>query len=66
MLSNPPRESETEAMTALPKEKYTLEEYLELDRKSEERLEFWNGEIFSLSEIYKNVNLLSPTPAGLV
>jgi hypothetical protein len=32
MLSNPPRESETEAMTALPKEKYTLEEYLELDR----------------------------------
>ena len=51
MLSNPPRESETEAMTALPKEKYTLEEYLELDRKSEERLEFRNGEIFSMSGV---------------
>jgi Uma2 family endonuclease len=51
MLSNAPRESETEVMTALPKEKYTLEEYLELDRKSEERLEFWNGEIFSMSGV---------------
>lgn len=38
-------------MTALPKEKYTLEEYLELDRNSEERLEFWYGEIFSMSGV---------------
>lgn len=36
-------------MSALPKEKYTLEEYLELDRNSDERLEFWDGEIFSMS-----------------
>ncbi len=38
-------------MTALPKQKYTLEEYLELDAKSEERLEFWDGEIFSMSGV---------------
>jgi Uma2 family endonuclease len=38
-------------MSALPKEKYTLEEYLELDRNSDERLEFWDGEIFSMSGV---------------
>ncbi|MCI0663726.1 MAG: Uma2 family endonuclease [Acidobacteria bacterium] len=36
-------------MSAHPKLKYTLEEYLELDRNSEERLEFWDGEVFSMS-----------------
>ena len=36
-------------MSALPKPYYTLEEYLELDRNSEERLEYWDGEIFSMS-----------------
>ncbi len=36
-------------MTALPKYKYTLEEYLELDAKSEARLEYWDGEIFDMS-----------------
>lgn len=38
-------------MSALPKPKYTLEEYLELDRNSEERLEYWDGEIFSMSGV---------------
>ncbi len=38
-------------MSALPKERYTLEEYLELDRNSDERLEFWDGEIFSMSGV---------------
>ena len=38
-------------MSALPKEKYTLEEYLELDRNSDERLEFWDGEVFSMSGV---------------
>jgi Uma2 family endonuclease len=28
---------------------YTLEEYLELDRNSEERLEYWYGGIFAMS-----------------
>lgn len=38
-------------MAALPKYKYTLEEYLELDAKSEARLEYWDGEIFDMSGV---------------
>jgi len=38
-------------MSALPKQKYTLEEYLELDAKSEGRWEYWDGEIFSMSGV---------------
>ncbi len=35
----------------LPQEKirYTLEQYLELDHESEEKLEFWDGHIFTLA-----------------
>ena len=35
----------------LPKEKfkYTLEDYLELDHESEEKIEFWDGHIFTLA-----------------
>ncbi len=36
-------------MAAHPKRKYTLEEYFELERSTNERLEYWNGEIFSMS-----------------
>jgi Uma2 family endonuclease len=36
-------------MSAETKRKYTLQEYLELDAKSAERLEYWQGEIFSMS-----------------
>ena len=36
-------------MSAQPK--YTLEEYLELDYKSEARLEYWNGEVFDMSGV---------------
>jgi Uma2 family endonuclease len=38
-------------MVANPKRRYTLEEYLELDRKSEERFEFWHGEVFCMSGV---------------
>jgi len=38
-------------MSAQPKLRYTLEEYLELDRSSDERLEFWDGEVFSMSGV---------------
>lgn len=38
-------------MAANPERRYTLEEYLELDRTSEERLEFWNGEVFCTSGV---------------
>lgn len=36
-------------MTPVPKKKYTLEEYLELDRNSEERYEYFNGEVFAMA-----------------
>lgn len=36
-------------MAANPERRYTLEEYLELDRTSEERFELLNGEIFCMS-----------------
>lgn len=44
----------------LPQEKakYTLEEYLELDHNSEEKIEFWDGHIFTLagaSEIHNQI-----------
>jgi Uma2 family endonuclease len=38
-------------MAANPERRYTLEEYLELDRTSEERLEFWDGEVFCMSGV---------------
>lgn len=38
-------------MSAQPKLKYALEEYLELDRNSEERLEYWDGEVYSMSGV---------------
>lgn len=38
-------------MIANLKKRYTLEEYLELDRQSGERLEFWNGEVFNMSGV---------------
>jgi Uma2 family endonuclease len=34
-------------MTALPKQKYTLEEYFELERQSKERFEYFDGEVIS-------------------
>lgn len=40
-------------MTARPKYKYTLEEYLVMDAKSEARLEYWEGEIFDMSGVSK-------------
>ncbi len=51
-------------MTALPKHKYTLAEYFEMDAKAEARLEYWDGEIFDMSgvdpdhnQIESNLNL---------
>ena len=42
----------------LPQEKlkYTLEEYLELDHASEEKIEFWDGHIFTLAGASLNHN----------
>ena len=35
-------------MSANPERRYKLEEYFELERTSEERFEFWDGEVFCL------------------
>ncbi len=36
-------------MTALPKHKYNLQEYFEIERDSEEKFEFWDGNIWSMA-----------------
>lgn len=36
-------------MAFQPKQVYSLEEYLELEKKSEEKLEFWDGNVWSMS-----------------
>jgi Uma2 family endonuclease len=36
-------------MQAQERRKYTLEEYLELDHNSEEKIEYWDGHIFTLA-----------------
>lgn len=41
-------------MSAIPKTKMTLEEYLEFDRNSEERYEYFDGEIFNMSGAKRN------------
>ncbi len=42
----------------LPREKlkYTLEDYLKLDNESEEKIEFWDGHIFTLAGASPNHN----------
>ncbi len=51
-------------MSAQPKHKYTLEEYLEMDAQSDARLEYREGEVFDMSgvdpdhdQIESNLNL---------
>jgi Uma2 family endonuclease len=36
-------------MLAQPARQYSLEEYLEIDRQSDARLEYWDGDIFEMS-----------------
>lgn len=43
-------------MLSLKNQVYTLEEYLELDHASEEKIEFWDGHIFTLAEASPNHN----------
>jgi Uma2 family endonuclease len=39
-------------MLPLKKQIYTLEEYLELDHESEEKIEFWDGHIWAIENSY--------------
>ena len=41
-------------MSTQPKHHYTLEEYFELERTSEERWEYFDGEIFCMSGVSRN------------
>ena len=36
-------------MTALPKRKYSLQEYFEIEKNSEEKFEYWDGNIWSMA-----------------
>lgn len=38
-------------MSTQPKQQYTLEEYFALELASEEKYEFWNGEVFCMSGV---------------
>ena len=38
-------------MTALPKQKYTLEEYFRLEKESNERFEYFDGEVYSMAGV---------------
>ena len=53
-------------MSAIPKTKLTPEEYLEFERKSEERHEYFDGEIFAMSGAKRNHNKISTNLSGLV
>lgn len=46
-------------MSAIPKTKLTPAEYLEFERKSEERHEYFGGEIFAMSGAKRNHNVIA-------
>src|SRR5204862_7676745 len=41
-------------MSTQPKKRYTLEEYIELDKNSEEKFEYFDGEVFNMSGVHPN------------
>ena len=53
-------------MSATPKTKLTPEEYLEIERKSEERHEYFGGEIFAMPGENRNHSLISVNLNGLL
>ena len=53
-------------MSAIPKTKLTPEEYLEFERKSEERHEYFGGEIFAMSGAKRNHNKIVGNLSGLI
>lgn len=45
-------------MGAQPKTRYTLEEYFALEKSSEARYEYWDGEVFDMSGVSPNHSLI--------
>jgi Uma2 family endonuclease len=48
-----------EAMSSLPKPRFTAEQYLALERQAEYRSEFFHGEIFAMSGASREHNLIA-------
>lgn len=53
-------------MSAIPKTKLTVKDYLEFERNSEIKHEFFNGEIFAMSGAKRNHNKIVGNLSGLV
>lgn len=53
-------------MRAIPKTKLTPAEYLEFERKSEIKHEYFNGEIFTMSGAKRNHNKITTNLSGLI
>lgn len=53
-------------MATQPKKRYTLEEYIELDKHSEEKFEYFDGEVFNMSGVHPNHSRLELRLAGLL
>ena len=53
-------------MAAHPKRKYTLEEYFELERSTNERLEYWNGDVYSMRGVSENHALIETNSVTLL
>ncbi len=53
-------------MSAIPKTKLTPEDYLEFERKSEIKHEYFDGEIFAMSGAKRNHNKITTNLSGLV
>src|SRR5213593_4439688 len=54
------------AMSAQIKPRYTLEDYFELERTSEEKWEWFNGEVFCMSGVSPNHGLVEINFAALL
>jgi Uma2 family endonuclease len=53
-------------MSAIPKTKLTPQEYLEFERKSEIKHEYFNGEIFAMAGAKRNHNVINQNLNGLI
>lgn len=53
-------------MSAIPKTKLTVKDYLEFERNSEERHEYFDGEIFAMSGAKRNHNKVVGNLSGLI
>lgn len=53
-------------MVAQPKPRYTIEQYLQLERASEQKHEYYDGEIFALAGSSENHNLIAAHILGIL